>query len=49
MERLQDLVEISKVGEPNIPWLLEDAYNRGLVDGKEIAKRRMIEAIELEK
>jgi hypothetical protein len=45
---LIDLMEIAKAGG-NVEQLLLDAYHRGVVAGKEIAKARMIEAIELEK
>jgi len=48
-KEIKDLIMIAEMGEANIPLLLEDAYNRGLRDGKDLAKRKSIEAIEKEK
>jgi hypothetical protein len=44
-----DLIEISKKPNVNIELLLKDAFSRGLNTGKELAKRKAIEAIEQEK
>ncbi len=44
-----DLIEISKKPKANIELLLKDAFTRGLNTGKELAKRKAIEAIEQEK
>jgi len=46
---IKDLIEIAKIKNCNMPAILENAYYRGLVDGKELAKKKAIEAIEQEK
>lgn len=46
---IQDLIMISENEYANIPVLLEDAYKRGFVDGKDFAKKKSIEAIREEK
>ena len=49
IEEIKDLIEMSKHKDVNISMLLADAYYRGLVAGKDLAKRKAIEAIEEEK
>ena len=46
---IDDLVEVSKQKDANISMLLETAYKRGRIDGKEMAKKKIIEAIIEEK
>jgi hypothetical protein len=48
-EDIKDLIKISLIKDSNMPLLIEDAYRRGLEAGKELAKRKIIEAIEQEK
>lgn len=46
---IADLIHIAYLDTPNIKLLLQDAYKRGLTDGKELTKKKIIEAITLEK
>ena len=46
---IKDLLEMSALGKANNAQLIIDAYNRGLIEGKEIAEKKAIEAIEQEK
>lgn len=46
---IYDLLAMAKIKGANIQILLRDAYRRGLVDGKELTKKKIIEAINLEK
>lgn len=48
-EALNDLIEMTKIPNANIEILMRDAYRRGITDGKELAKKKIIEAINLEK
>ena len=48
-KNILDLIEVSKQENANMELLLEDAFNRGVVYGKDLAKRKAIEAIEKEK
>lgn len=45
---VKDLMEIAVLGKANCPQLICDAYIRGLRDGKDLAKKKTIEAIEKE-
>lgn len=49
MEGIEDLIVISRLENANIELLLEAAFKRGIVVGKNLAKERIIEAIEQEK
>jgi len=49
MNIINDLIEISKQKKADIPLLMMDSYKRGLFDGKELAKNKIIEAIQQEK
>ena len=42
---IKDLIEISKQTNSNSELLLQDAFNRGVNYGKELAKEKAIEAI----
>jgi len=46
---IRDLIEMAKYKGANIEMLLEDAYDRGLRHGKDLAKQKSIEAIQQEK
>ncbi len=46
---IKDLLEIAKQQNANVPLLIEDAFHRGLQIGKDLAKKKAIEAIEQEK
>lgn len=48
-ERIKDLIEMSKMENPNYELLIQDAFYRGIQTGKELAKKKAIEAIEQEK
>jgi hypothetical protein len=45
MSEIKDLIEISNCPEAEHEALLKAAYLRGVVDGKQEAKRIMIEAL----
>lgn len=49
MNEIADLVEMAGYKDANVALLIEDAYSRGLVEGKNLAKAKAIEAIEQEK
>jgi len=46
---IKDLIEILKQTNSNSELLLQDAFNRGVNYGKELAKEKAIEAIREEK
>ncbi len=46
---IEDLIEICRLKNANVELLLKDAFHRGLLSGKELAKKKIIEAIEQEK
>lgn len=46
---IHDLIKIAEVDGANIPMLLFTAWSRGFVDGKNMAKKKAIEAIQQEK
>lgn len=48
-KEIEDLIVISKVENSNIQLLLETAFIRGFIKGKDFAKGKIIEAIEKEK
>ena len=49
VEQMSDLIRMLKFPNVDYKALIEVAYKRGLTEGKNIAKARMIEAIEQEK
>lgn len=49
MEEIKDLIKLAEFNEANIPMLLEAAFKRGMVAGKDIAKLKAIEAIQNER
>lgn len=48
-EEIKDLVEMAQQENANVGGLMEAAFLRGLSEGKEIAKKKAIEAINEEK
>lgn len=48
-EHIQDLIDMSKQQDANYELLIEDAFRRGIVAGKDLAKKKAIEAIEQER
>ena len=48
-EDIKDLLEMAKQPTANIEMLIGDAFRRGLRIGKDLAKKKAIEAIEQEK
>ncbi len=49
MKEIKDLLEMARHKDANIEQLMMDAFYRGAVYGKDLAKRKAIEAIEKEK
>lgn len=46
---IKDLIKLAKTKNPNIEMILEDAYKRGMVDGKEYTKKEIIKSIQEER
>ncbi len=45
MMEIQDIIEISKRPDANIPALLQTCFTRGFIEGKNYEKKRILEVI----